>query len=98
MPTPGFSGIEKWRDNFSTAVLGCTGAPVVTTSGPHTLPGGSKGGGVEELPATCYEFPEGACPGMPPPAINRFCSVAGLSHDDTPLSELLPRAFTEFFA
>ena len=100
--TPGFQGIDKWRSNFSTAVLGCTGKAVKTANGPHTLPGynGTNpkgGGGVEELETTCYEFPADSCPGMTPPGINRFCSVQGLGHDETPLSVLLPRAFTEFF-
>lgn len=93
------SGFPDWLHNFSTQVLGCTGEAATTSSGPPTLPGYSAGGKgpIEELPATCYDFPPGACPGLAPPAINRFCSVDGLSHDDTPLSKLLPRAFAEFF-
>ena len=31
------------------------------------------------------------------PGTNRFCSVAGLGHDETPLSVLLPMAFEELF-
>jgi len=92
--TPGFRGIDKWRHNFSTQVLGCTGEAVRTSEGPATLPGGDNSGGTVSHPSTCYEFPKGACPGN---HINRFCTVTSLSHDGTPLSVLLPRAFKEFF-
>ena len=96
--TPGFQGIDKWRQNFSVAVLGCTGEAAPTSRGPHSLPGSDGKGGEEVgLASTCYEFAAGSCPGMTPPAINRFCSVAGLAHDETPLSVLLPTAFAEFF-
>jgi len=86
--TPGFQGLQKWRDNYSTAVLGCTGGVTQTSQGPHEYPDGTA-------PATCYEY--ASCPGITGAGLNRFCSVPGMGHDATGFYSLLPRAFADFF-
>jgi len=85
---PGFRAIEKWRHNYSTAVLGCTGEVRVTSKGPHEYPHGTG-------PATCYEYL--SCPGITGSGVNRFCSVPGMGHDATGFLSLLPAAFADFF-
>ena len=86
--SPAFRGIDKWRDNYSTAVLGCSGDISVTSKGPHKFPDGSG-------PAVCYQF--ASCPGIIGSGVNRFCSVPGMGHDDTGFIGLLPAAFADFF-
>jgi len=87
--TPGFQGLQKWRDNYSTAVLGCTGEVTTTSKGPHSYPDGTA-------PATCYEY--SSCPGITGAGLNRFCSVPGMGHDFSGFLSLLPQAFTDFFS
>lgn len=86
--TAGFQALQKWRNNYSTAVLGCNGEVTETSQGPHTYPHGTG-------PATCYEF--ASCPGITGAGLNRFCSVPGMGHDGTGFLSLLPRAFADFF-
>ena len=86
--TPGFQGLQKWRDNYSTAVLGCTGEVTATSRGPHEYPDGQGR-------ATCYQY--ASCPGIVGSGVNRFCSVPGMGHDDSGFRSLLPAAFADFF-
>ena len=86
--TPGFRGIEKWRNNYSIAVLGCTGEATVTSRGPHKYPDATG-------PAVCYQY--ASCPGIIGSGVNRFCSVPGMGHDDSGFLGLLPAAFADFF-
>jgi poly(3-hydroxybutyrate) depolymerase len=85
---PAFQGHQKWLHNFSTTVLGCSGAVSVTTKGPHEYPDGTG-------PATCYQF--ASCPGITGAGLNRFCSVPGMGHDASGYFGLLPAAFADFF-
>jgi poly(3-hydroxybutyrate) depolymerase len=86
--TPEFRGFQKWRDNYSTSVLGCTGELTETSRGPHDYPHGTG-------PATCYQY--ASCPGITGSGVNRFCSVPGMGHDSTGFLGLLPAAFADFF-